>query len=109
MRLSLPDPDAEALLEELRGCAMIREVHVYGLALGIGATGRGRAQHAGLGTRLIERAARIAAERGYERLAVISSVGTREYYRKRGFADGALYQFRDLATVKQTLLRVTQI
>ena len=102
LRLSLPDPDAEALLD-MRGCAMIREV-VYGLALGIGATGPGRAQHAGLGTRLIERAAQIAAERGYERLAVISSVGTREYYRKRGFADGALYQFRDLATVKQTLL-----
>ena len=97
LRLSLPDPADEPLLEELRGCAMIREVHVYGLALGIGATGEGRAQHAGLGRRLIERAAAIAAERGYERLAVISSVGTREYYRKRGFADGALYQIRDLS------------
>ena len=96
LRLSLPADPNEALLEELRGCAMIREVHVYGLALGIGATGAGRAQHAGLGTRLIERAAAIAAERGYQRLAVISSVGTREYYRKRGFADGALYQIRDL-------------
>ena len=96
LRLSLPAQKDAALLDELRGCAMIREVHVYGLTLGIGSTGEGRAQHAGLGTSLIERAALIAAERGYERLAVISSVGTREYYRKRGFADGALYQIRDL-------------
>ena len=98
LRLSLPAASQQALLDELRNCAMIREVHVYGLALGIGATGAGRAQHAGLGTRLIERAVQIAADRGYERLAVISSVGTREYYRKRGFSDGALYQFRELQT-----------
>ena len=96
LRLSLPDPADETLLAELQGCAMIREVHVYGLALGIGSAHEGRAQHAGLGSRLIERAAEIAFERGYRRLAVISAIGTREYYRKRGFVDGALYQLRDL-------------
>ncbi|RPI95558.1 MAG: GNAT family N-acetyltransferase, partial [Chloroflexi bacterium] len=74
----------------------IREVHVYGPALGLGEESPGKAQHSGWGTRLIERAAQIAAERGYTRLAVISSVGTRAYYRKRGFADGALYQIRNL-------------
>ena len=98
LRLSLPDASGEPLVEELRGCAMIREVHVYGLSLGLGSSREGRAQHAGLGTRLIEKAAEIAAQQGYERLAVISSIGTREYYRKRGFADGELYQIRDLQT-----------
>ena len=96
LRLSLPFASEEPLTEELRGAAMIREVHVYGLALGIGSAQAGRAQHAGLGTRLIEAAAAIAAESGFRRLAVISSIGTREYYRLRGFRDGALYQFRDL-------------
>lgn len=96
LRLSLPAANEEPLVEELRGAAMIREVHVYGLALGIGREQRGRAQHAGLGKRLIDRAAEIAAARGCRRLAVISSIGTREYYRARGFFDGALYQFRDL-------------
>jgi elongator complex protein 3 len=75
---------------------MIREVHVYGVTVGIGKTREGRAQHLGLGSTLIERAAEIASERGYPRLAVISSVGTRDYYRKRGFADGDLYQVREL-------------
>ena len=96
LRLSLPDTSEAPLLDELRDCAMIREVHVYGLALGIGATLAGRAQHAGLGKRLIEKAAAKAAARGFRRLAVISAIGTREYYRARGFADGDLYQIREL-------------
>ncbi len=96
LRLSLPSPKTEPLMPELRNCAMIREVHVYGLALGIGAAMAGRAQHAGLGKRLIERAADLASACGFKVLAVISSVGTREYYRRRGFSDGRLYQLRDL-------------
>jgi elongator complex protein 3 len=95
LRLSLPT--VLPIIEELTGAAMIREVHVYGQALGLGEESPGKAQHSGLGRQLIERAAEIAAGRGYARLAVISSVGTREYYRKRGFADGKLYQFRDVS------------
>ena len=97
LRLSLPDIGEAPLLEELAGCAMIREIHVYGLSLGIGTAMSGRAQHLGLGSRLIEKAAEIATERAYTHLAVISAIGTREYYRKRGFEDGELYQIRDLA------------
>ncbi len=97
LRLCLPAADEAPLLEELTGCAMIREVHVYGLSLGIGKAMSGRAQHLGLGSRLLEQAAQIAVDRGYARLAVISAIGTRDYYRKRGFQDGALYQIRDLS------------
>lgn len=96
LRLSLPDAREAPLLDELAGCAMIREVHVYGLALGIGAAMAGRAQHLGLGSQLIEKAVEIARTGGYARLAVISSVGTREYYRKRGFVDSGLYQIRPI-------------
>lgn len=94
LRLSLPNE--KPLTPELENAAMIREIHVYGQAVGIGDAAAGRAQHAGLGTQLIERAVEIAKERGYQRLAVISAIGTREYYRKRGFADGELYQSREL-------------
>ncbi len=94
LRLSLPtEPPITA---ELAGAAIIREVHVYGQSLEIGESVPGRAQHLGLGRQLIERAAEIARERGYQRLAVISAIGTREYYRKRGFDDGELYQTRGL-------------
>lgn len=94
LRLSLP---TEApITDELEDAAMIREVHVYGQAIRIGRNEDGTAQHIGLGSALIERAAEIAKEAGYARLAVISAIGTRHYYRKRGFCDGHLYQVRDL-------------
>jgi elongator complex protein 3 len=96
LRLALPDIALSTLTDELANAAIIREVHVYGQSVEIGEIAPGRAQHSGLGTRLLDRAAEIARERGYQRLAVISAVGTRGYYRKRGFADGTLYQHRAL-------------
>jgi elongator complex protein 3 len=89
LRLSLPE--AEPPIAELHGCAMIREIHVYGPALGLGTDLETAPQHAGLGTQLIEEARRIAWRAGYDRLAVIAAVGTRPYYRERGFARHQLY------------------
>ncbi len=81
-------------LPELANAAIVREVHVYGAVVGLGEREEGRSQHAGLGRRLIAGALGIAAGAGFERVAVISSVGTREYYRRLGFVDGELYQHR---------------
>ena len=88
---SLPPGGAGGGFPELDGCAMIREVHVYGPALDPGEDSRGEAQHTGLGAALVERAKSIARAAGYPRLAVISAVGTREYYRRLGFAPDGLY------------------
>jgi elongator complex protein 3 len=97
LRLSLPQADrALAGIAELEGAAIIREVHVYGQSLPVGVDERGAAQHAGLGTRLIEHAEQVARQNGYARLAVISAIGTRGYYRERGFSDGNLYQSKSL-------------
>ncbi len=93
-RLALPDTEGE--IAEIRHSAMIREVHVYGRVVSLGDQHRGRAQHLGLGTRLVEEAAQRAAESGFTDLAVISAIGTREYYRRLGFADGPLYMHRPL-------------
>lgn len=93
-RLALPG--AAAFIAEIARSALIREVHVYGVTVAIGESGGGRSQHLGLGRRLVAEAARLAAERGYDDLAVISSVGTREYYRRLGFTDDELYQHRPL-------------
>ncbi len=94
LRLSLP---AAPLPEpELRTRALLREVHVYGDSLAMGRRSEGRAQHMGLGKRLIERAAELARNAGFDDLAVISAVGTRVYYRTLGFVDGDQYQHRSL-------------
>ncbi len=92
IRLSLPSKDAPRTeLNDLDGAALIREVHVYGQSLAVGEEKTGAAQHAGLGTKLIHQAEQIAAENGFKRMAVISAVGTREYYLERGFERGELY------------------
>jgi len=97
IRLSLPAHDSPPTgLADLGGAALIREVHVYGQSLPMGAEQNGAAQHAGLGTRLLERAEAIARQRGFTRLAVISAVGTRQYYLGRGFERGELYLLRAL-------------
>ena len=100
LRLSLPDLRyVDALSSELpvrEGEAMIREVHVYGVATQLGEDGVS-AQHIGLGRRLVERACEITREEGYTKVNVISAVGTREYYRGLGFHDNGLYQQRGLA------------
>src|SRR5215216_5767610 len=96
-RLSLPGKDSpQTGIHDLDGAALIREVHVYGQSLPVGAEQRGAAQHAGLGTRLLEKAESIAQTSGFQRMAVISAVGTREYYLERGFARGELYLTKPL-------------
>ena len=97
IRLSLPDKESpETGMTDLEGAALIREVHVYGQSLPVGAEKHGAAQHAGLGTRLVEEAESIAKENGFKRMAVISAVGTRGYYLERGFERGELYLTKDL-------------
>jgi elongator complex protein 3 len=93
-RLALPATDS--FMAELASAALLREVHVYGASLALGDRREGRAQHQGLGARLIEEAVRQAREHGFAKLSVISAVGTRGYYRRRGFTDGVLYQHRVL-------------
>jgi elongator complex protein 3 len=94
LRLSLPR-EASALAE-LGRAAIVRELHVYGASLRLGARDGAVAQHAGLGQRLLALAAERALAAGHRSLAVISAVGTRGYYRAQGFVDGALYQHRAL-------------
>lgn len=90
LRLSLPS-SKHSIIPELTDNAIIREVHVYGQVVGIGNKAEGKAQHLGLGTSLINRAKEISKKSGYKELAVIAAIGTREYYRKLRFADGALF------------------
>ncbi len=97
LRLSLPGPDSPAAgLADLDGAAIIREVHVYGQSLQVGQEQTGAAQHAGLGTRLLAEADRLAGAKGYRRMAVIAAVGARQYYLERGFERGELYLVKSL-------------
>lgn len=90
LRLSLPKKENN--IKELRDSAIIREVHVYGESLNLGETDMGKPQHLGIGSNLIKKAESITLENGFKKISVISSIGTREYYSKRGYKLGNLYQ-----------------
>ncbi len=97
LRLCLPTEDAPPTgLADLQGAALIREVHVYGQSLPVGSEEQGAAQHIGLGTQLVQWAEDVSRKHGYRRLAVISAIGTRQYYLKQGFRRGKLYLLKDL-------------
>ncbi len=100
LRLSLPREGNLLRLADLEGAAIIREVHVYGQSIEVGADLPGAAQHAGLGSRLLVEAERITRANGFARLAVISAVGTRQYYAARGFEQGALYMVKPVVSAE---------
>ncbi|MFT4326830.1 MAG: GNAT family N-acetyltransferase, partial [Candidatus Woesearchaeota archaeon] len=89
----------EALRPEFTpNSAIIRELHVYGSALNIGAKGdyEKSAQHKGWGKKLLEKAEDIAKSAGKDKMLVISGVGVREYYRKRGYENDGPYVSKQL-------------
>ncbi|XP_004463204.1 elongator complex protein 3 [Dasypus novemcinctus] len=99
--LSYEDPDQDILIGLLRlrkcseetfrfelggGVSIVRELHVYGSVVPVNSRDPTKFQHQGFGMLLMEEAERIAREEhGSGKIAVISGVGTRNYYRKIGY------------------------
>jgi len=82
---------------ELSGCALLRELHVYGGLVDVGSKPQeGRWQHRGLGRMLLAAAEEKAREGGFSRLAVLSGVGAREYYRTMGYVQEKAYMIKQL-------------
>jgi len=91
IRLRLPGRKPHR--KELQGAALVRELHVYGKAMPIGKGSD--VQHRGLGARLLAEAERIAFDEfGVGRIAVMSGVGVREYYRRFGYRKEGPYMNR---------------
>ena len=84
LRLFLPENRQSHFLPELTGSAVIREVHTYGRLTSFGKKSK-NVQHRGLGTLLTQKALKIAAQKKFEYLSVISGIGVRGFYRKNGF------------------------
>ena len=78
---------SDGFMGSLKDASLVREVHVYGKALSIGEEGKD-GQHVGIGKKLMKEAERISKENGFGKIAVISGVGVRGYYRKLGYGLG---------------------
>ncbi|KAF4099666.1 elongator complex protein 3 isoform X1 [Onychostoma macrolepis] len=110
--LSYEDPEQDILIGLLRlrrcspqsfrpelkgGVSIVRELHVYGSVVPVSSRDPSKFQHQGFGMMLMEEAERIARdEHGSSKLAVISGVGTRNYYRKMGYELDGPYMVKNL-------------
>lgn len=77
--------------------SIIRELHVYGSTVPVSTKNPVKFQHQGYGQLLMEEAERIARdEHGSDKIAVISGVGTRNYYKRMGYTHDGPYMSKML-------------
>jgi elongator complex protein 3 len=74
---------------------LVRELHVYGKETEISEESKS-VQHKGLGKQLMQKAEEIAKANNCNKIAVISGVGVREYYRKLGYELEGEYMVKKL-------------
>ncbi len=102
LRLRIPEKDLDnkkmlyTLIPEIKDVAFVRELHTYGNLVKIGAQTEGASQHKGLGKALLVEAEKISKEHGFKKVAVISGVGVRGYYRKWGYKKQGTYMVKKI-------------
>ena len=97
LRLRIPNSPHRPEIDD--ATALVRELHVYGEALGIGEEASGKKlQHRKFGEKLLAEAEGIAAEEfDARKLLVMAGVGVKPYYRKLGYCDDGVYVSKPLA------------
>jgi elongator complex protein 3 len=96
LRLRLPS--AKAHRPEIGyGTAIVRELHVYGPMVPVGREAKsGDWQHRGWGEELLKNAEEVAIQRGARKMAVLSGIGVRNYYRRFGYWREGPYMVKEL-------------
>lgn len=90
-------PDKSHRKEINADAAVIRELRVFGQEAAIGEKGTSKVQHKGLGTLLLDEAERIAKSEFHKKnMIIISGVGVREYYYKKGYSPAGPYAGKGL-------------
>ena len=90
----------EYIFPELKDCALIRELHVYGQVKKVNDITEskifGNNQHNGLGKQLVQKAIEISSKNNFKKIAVISGNGVKNYYRKFGFEDESYFMTKKI-------------
>jgi ELP3 family radical SAM enzyme/protein acetyltransferase len=88
-------------LNELNGCALIRELHVYGKTTIVNSKDKANVQHLGLGKKLIKNAEWVALKHGYINICITSGIGVQGYYKnKLGYHLDGLYMKKNIVKYK---------
>jgi elongator complex protein 3 len=94
-RLRFPGTTETPLPEN---ASLLRELHVYGSMVPLGKDAGGPEwQHRSFGGLLLGRAEELSESEGFRRIAVLSGIGVRPYYRRRGYEKRGPYMVKELA------------
>jgi histone acetyltransferase (RNA polymerase elongator complex component) len=87
----------KSIFNELKGnTALIRELHVYGKVQLVGYEKSSGAQHIGIGKNLLKMAEKQALYHNVDKIAIISGIGVRNYYKKQGYKLEGTYMIKKL-------------
>ncbi len=118
MRFRIND-NSDNILPELKDASLVRELHTYGQLVpaspsrsrgilvlrglkGVGGNPRSAVQHTGFGKKLMKIAEDLTKKHGLNKIAVISGIGVRPYYRKLGYRLQGTYMVKPLTTFNKS-------
>jgi len=91
LRLRFP---SKPFIKEIKNkTSIVRELHVYGIATSFEDK---NLQHRGIGKKLLLEAEKISKKNKYAKIAVISGIGVREYYKKQKYKLIEPYMIKDI-------------
>jgi len=93
-RLRFP---SQFLRQEItKDSVLIRELHVYSLAVSIGKTSEDSFQHRGIGKKLMQKAEEIVKNNNKKKVVVIAGIGAKQYFSKLGYEHDGPYMSKIL-------------
>ena len=106
LRLKKNSEKAFEYVDEIQHCALVRELHVYGrmrptymsLIETESEKQNDNYQHRGVGRKLLSIAEDISRKNNFNKVAIISGVGVRNYYRKFGYELEGAFMVKTLNT-----------
>jgi elongator complex protein 3 len=82
--------------EITKSSALIREIHIYSLAVKIGKKSADSFQHRGMGKKLMQKAEEIVKNNNKNKIVVIAGVGAKQYFEKLGYEHDGPYMSKIL-------------
>ncbi len=79
-----------------KGCALVRELHVYWQLAKISEKSNDKSQHKWFGSTLMEFAEKIAQIRNYKKISVISGIWVKGFYKKIWYTEEGTYVVKPL-------------
>lgn len=100
LRLRINDSNDNVFFKEIENSGLIRELHVYGSLIKHDDSKTKKTQHIGFGKKLLNKAEEITYNNNLRKITVISGIGVREYYSKRGYQLNGTYMTKILEEKK---------